>query len=194
MTDRSPCSCCAADTPDLGRRRVIRIAAAAGLASPFAALAAGDASGPQAGDRFVEEDAEGTPAPIKLSDLRPGKPVLAFPFDAKAKAARDGSRLNKVVLVRFAEGDLAAPARGRAAGGVVAYSAICTHQGCDVKTWLSKEQVLVCFCHSSKFQLLDDGQVASGPALRALPSLPIRLEGDELVAAGGFSAPPGGAV
>jgi rieske iron-sulfur protein len=75
---------------------------------------------------------------------------------------------------------------------VVAYSAICTHQACDVKTWLSKEKVLVCFCHSSKFNLLDDGKVLSGPALRALPSVPLKLDGDLLVVAGTFSTQPGG--
>ncbi len=193
MTDTTACSCCATDSPDLGRRRVIRIAAAAGLAAPFGALANG-AAGPAAGDRFVEADAEGTPTPLKLSDLRPGKPVVAYPFDPKVRLPRDGSRLNKVVLMRVADTELSASARARSAGGVVAYSAICTHQGCDVKTWLSKEQVLVCFCHASKFQVLDEGQVASGPASRALPALPIRLDGEELVAVGGFAATPGAAL
>lgn len=192
MTDLTTCSCCRQPPADPGRRRVIRIAAAAGLAAPLGAFANAAAQGPAAGDRLVEEDAEGAPVPLRLADLRPGKPVLAFPFDPKARSARNESRLSKVVLVRFAEADLSPATRGRAAGGVLAYSAICTHQACDVKTWLSKEQVLVCFCHASKFQLLDDGKVAAGPASRSLPWLPLKLEGDELVVAGGFSAPPGG--
>ena len=82
--------------------------------------------------------------------------------------------------------------RARAAGGVLAYSAICTHQGCDVKTWLSKEKALVCYCHSTKFALLDGGAVVSGPASRPLPAIPLTLDGDLLVIGGSFTAPPGG--
>jgi rieske iron-sulfur protein len=127
-----------------------------------------------------------------LKKMPKARPMLAFPFDTKAGKARSDVRLNKIVLMRFAEADLPPALKARAAGGVIAYSAICTHQACDVKTWLSKEQSLVCFCHSSKFLVLDDAKVVGGPATRALPSLPLKLEGDKLVVAGAFSAAPGG--
>ena len=182
--------CAAAVQVDASRRRVIRIAAV-GLAAPLA-LAAWPAVA--AGDRLVEEDAEGAPAPLRVTDLKPGKPMLALPFDATRQAVRDETRLNKIVLIRLPEADMTAETRARAAGGVLAYSAICTHQGCDVKTWLAKERALVCFCHSSKFALLDGGIVISGPTSRALPALPLALDGEYLVIAGGFSTPPGGAV
>ena len=191
MPSRLPCPCDGEHPIDGARRKVIRIAAA-GVAAPWA-LAAGLAHAkPVTGDRLVGEDAEGTPAPLRVSDLQPGKPLLAFPFDAAKGEVRSDSRLNKIVLMRFAEADLNAETRARSAGGVVAFSAICTHQGCDVKTWLPKEQALVCFCHSTKFLLLDGGSVASGPALRSLPFLPLSLDGDQLVIAGPFSAPAGG--
>ena len=187
-----PCGCAAPDSVDLPRRRVIRIAAA-GMAAPLA-MTMRPALAAVAGDRLVEDGAEGAPVPLTVADLKPGKPVLAFPFDAKAGKPRDETRLNKIVLVRLPEAEMTAETRARAAGGVVAYSAICTHQACDVKTWLSKEKVLVCFCHSSKFNLLDDGKVAAGPATRALPSVALKLDGEHLVLAGGFSAEPGGAA
>lgn len=189
----SGCGCSCGDAAPaaagLARRRVIGIAAV-GLTAPLSLLAA--SSQPQAGDLLVEEDAEGAPTPLRVTDLAIGKPLLAFPFDKAGGKARDGSRLNKLVLMRFAEADLNPASRQRAAGGVLAYSAICTHQGCDVKTWLSKEKQLVCFCHSSKFALLDGGSVTSGPANRALPAIPLALDGDRLVIAGAFTAPPGG--
>jgi Rieske Fe-S protein len=176
---------------DRPRRRLIQIASI-GMAAPLA-MAGGNAwSKPADGDRLVGEELEGAPAPLRLADIRPGKPVLAFPFDASSKAVRDGSRLNKVVLMRFNESELDAETRARSAGGVLAFSAICTHQGCDLKTWSSKEQLLVCFCHSSKFNLREAGKVASGPAYRPLPMLPLKLDGDQLVIAGSFTAPPGG--
>lgn len=191
MCEPKPCGCCAASPLNEPRRRVIGIAAA-GLAAPWTLAAAADNTGPRRGDRLVEEDAEGAPAPLRVSDLKPGKPMLAFPFDAAKKEVRNGSRLNKVVLLRFAEADLSAENKARAAGGVLAFSAVCTHQACDVKTWLAQEKVLVCFCHSSKFDLLDGAKVTTGPATRALPLLPLSLEGDVFVVAGAFSAQPGG--
>ena len=190
-TSAAPCGCSTAARVNAPRRRVIRIAAA-GLTAPLA-FAVWPAAESLAGDRLVEEDAEGAPAPLRASDLKPGKPIVAFPFDAKRNAPRNDSRLNKIVLIRLPEADMSAETRARAAGGVLAYSAVCTHQACDVKTWLSKEKALVCYCHSSKFALLDGGAVTAGPASRALPAIPLALDGEHLVIAGAFTAPPGGA-
>ena len=187
----SPCGCQASQPSDPRRRRVIRIASAS-LAAPLA-MAALPAAAAAEGDRLVEEDAEGRPQPLRVADLKPGKPMVAWPLDMSRGAPRDETRLNKVLLIRLPESAMTPETRARAAGGVLAYSAVCTHQGCDVKTWLSKEQALVCYCHSSKFALLDGGAVVGGPASRALPAVPLRLEGDHLVLAGAFIAPPGGA-
>jgi rieske iron-sulfur protein len=189
-TSLAPCGCSTPARVNAPRRRVIRIAAA-GLALPLA-FAAWPAAESLTGDRLVEEDAEGTPAPLRVADLKPGKPMVAFPFDAKRNAPRNDSRLNKIVLIRLPEADMSAETRARAAGGVLAYSAVCTHQACDVKTWLSKERALVCYCHSSKFALLDGGAVTAGPASRALPAIPLALDGEHLVIAGAFTATPGG--
>lgn len=183
-------ACCAADAVNAQRRRIIHIAAA-GIAAPLV-TASPLAFALQPGDRLVEEDAEGAPVPLRAADLAPGKPVLAYPFDAKRGVRRDDSRLNKLVLIRLPEADMTAATRARAAGGVLAYSALCTHQACDVKTWLAKEKALVCFCHASKFALLDGGAVLTGPAPRALPAIALALEGEQLVIAGTFTAPPGG--
>lgn len=205
MSCSSLCSCQASATAETagasppagpaspGRRRVIEIASA-GLALPWALAALPAHARPAVGDRLVEEDAEGKPKPLTPADLRPGKPLLAFPYDAAKGVVRNDSRLNKLVLMRFAEEELSAESKPLAAGGVLAFSAICTHQACDVKTWLSKEKMLVCFCHASKFALLDGGKVSGGPATRALPSIPLALQGDQLAVAGPFSAAPGGAA
>lgn len=178
-----------ANAVDVPRRRVIWIAGV-GLVAPFA-MAHGQAVAIAAGDRLVEEDAEGAPVALRLDDVKPGKPLLAYPLDVKTGKRRDETRLNKIVLMRLPDAEMSEPTRARAAGGVVAYSAICTHQACDVKTWLAKEKMLVCFCHSSKFAVLDGATVTGGPASRALPALPLRLEGEHLVIAGPFTASPG---
>ena len=146
---------------------------------------------PKVGDLLARDGSEGKPIALKASDLEVGKPVLAFPFDLDAKEMRDGSRLNKVVLLRFDEADLDDETKARAGGGVLAFSAVCTHQACDVKTWLAADKALVCYCHSSKFLPLDGARVIAGPAPRALPFLSLKLDGELLVVAGAFSARPG---
>jgi len=181
------------------RRRIFRIAVAgvaAGLGLSARAAQANEASsGPRAviGDRLVEEDVEGEQVPLKLSDLKVGRPMLAFPYDLPAKHARTDSRLNKVLLLRLPEEEMDEETKALSAGGVLGFSAVCTHQGCDLKTWMKSEKVLACFCHSSKFNPLARGKVVGGPAPRPLPVVPLRLEGDEIVVAGEFSAEPGGA-
>lgn len=84
--------------------------------------------------------------------------------------------------------------RPLAADGVLAYSAFCTHQGCDVSSWLPKEQAFLCFCHFSKFAPLQGATVLEGPAPRPLPSLALKLDGGHLVVASGFSSEPGKAA
>lgn len=184
------CDCASASPPSEQRRRVIKIAVA-GVAMPWVLAGRPAQAVVKQGDFLVDDDAEGAPVPLKTTDLRIGKPIVAFPFDAKQGIVRNESRLNKIVLLKLPEGELDAATKARSAGGVIAYSAICTHQACDAKTWLSKEKALVCFCHSSKFLVLENGAVANGPATRPLPSIALALQGDQLVIAGAFSARPG---
>jgi len=185
------CDCKNAPTDPTPRRRVIRLAAA-GVAIGLGGIGSAPArAAPTKDDRLVADDVQGEPVALRPADLTPGKPLLAFAFDPKTKEVRNTSRLHKLVLVKFAESELDAETKQRAAGGVLAYSAICTHQACEVKTWVAKEKALVCFCHASKFLMLEKAKVADGPASRALPSLPLALKEAQLVVAGTFSAKPG---
>lgn len=187
MQDPSNCGGCS-------RRQVIRVAVAGAAAAyaPGAALA-NATERPRVGDLLVADDIESNPVALAVKDVVVGKPVLAFPFDPATKQIRNGSRLNKIVLVRVALDELDAASKERAAGGVLAFSAVCTHQNCDVKTWVAADRSLLCFCHSSKFLVLEAGRVNSGPATRSLPSIALGLKGDQLMVAGLFSAAPGAA-
>jgi Rieske Fe-S protein len=198
MTDSvkapTPCGCGATgDATRLDRRQVIRITAAVGAAAALGPLAPSPAAArPHAGDLLCADDVENDPVAIKAADVQAGKPLLAFPFDPKEKKIRNDTKLNKVVLVRVTESELDADSKGRAAGGVLAFSAICTHQNCEAKTYVAADKALVCFCHASKFLVMEAGRVSSGPAPRALPMLPLKLQGDQLAVAGSFTTPPGG--
>ncbi|WP_353814272.1 Rieske (2Fe-2S) protein [Agromyces sp. SYSU T00266] len=64
------------------------------------------------------------------------------------------------------------------AGEVVAFSAICTHQGCTVS---AEGATFVCPCHGSTFDAAT-GDVEQGPALEPLPSVPVSVDGDRVIA------------
>ena len=170
-----PESVCATNT---NRRRVISIMAT-GLISPIA-LTPGSALAKPEAQLLVDAGAEADFKPLRPADIQMAKPILAFPFDAATEKPKNESRLNKIVVIRLPEEKMTPETRARSVSGVVAYSSICTHQGCDVKTWMSKENVLACYCHASKFDLFDGAKVVAGPASSALRAIPLALDGEFL--------------
>jgi len=130
--------------------------------------------------------------PLRGAEILPdAKPLQAFPLEPTSGEVRNGTRLNKVILVRIAPADLTDETRPYAAAGVLAYSAVCTHQGCEVSEWVAKDKTLMCYCHFSKFSPGRAGEVVAGPAPRTLPLLPLKEEDGVLVVAGPFTSNPG---
>ncbi|SEP87102.1 Ferredoxin subunit of nitrite reductase or a ring-hydroxylating dioxygenase [Streptomyces sp. yr375] len=66
------------------------------------------------------------------------------------------------------------------AGTYKAFSAVCTHQGCAVKS--IADGVINCPCHNSNFSITD-GSVKSGPAQKPLPEVKIAVSGDSITLA-----------
>ncbi len=66
-------------------------------------------------------------------------------------------------------------------GAPVAFSAICTHMGCQVAPAGNQ---LACPCHGSHFDALT-GAVLQGPATKPLPSVPVHVENGQVVAGAG---------
>jgi Rieske Fe-S protein len=62
-------------------------------------------------------------------------------------------------------------------GDFVAYSAVCTHQGCTVAY---QNGQLACPCHGSVFDPANGAEVVAGPAPRPLPKIPIKVSGGEV--------------
>src|SRR5207245_609035 len=105
---------------------------------------------PQAEDRVVRISRDGTPEILTPARVPAGgPPVIAYPMDPVSKTVRDGSRLNQIMLVRLEPGELVDETRRRAAHGVVAYSAVCTHTGCDIWDWNASAKTVKCPCHFS---------------------------------------------
>jgi rieske iron-sulfur protein len=146
---------------------------------------------PREGDLLVKAGDE-TRTPLTPNDIPLASGYsTAWAMDPAQKTVRSGSRLNLLLLLRFDAAALAADTRARAAAGVVAYTSICTHSGCDIDNWLAREQQLYCSCHESIFDPRDGARVVDGPAPRALPALPLTVVDGRLVVAKPFTTPVG---
>jgi ubiquinol-cytochrome c reductase iron-sulfur subunit len=144
------------------------------------------------GRQLVGEDGR----PLQADDIEEGAFYTAYA--AHANREQFGSPL---VLVRMPVSELKLPS-GREAWapqGILAYSKICTHAGCAINLYryplfpeAEPRPALVCPCHYSTFDPATGGTVIFGPAGRALPQLPLAVDGGGgLRAAGNFSGPVG---
>ena len=149
---------------------------------------AGDASmAPQEGDLLVFAFGDRASQVIRAEDVASGAAqILAYPMDAATQTVRDGTRLNQLIVVRVDPETLAPDTRARAADGVVAYSGVCTHTGCDVTDWRGESRHFKCPCHESEFDPSDGARVVGGPAPLPLAALPLRIVDGVLAVAGPF--------
>jgi len=143
---------------------------------------------PKAGDLLVRASGSDT-TPLKPADIAAGsKQLFAWAMDPETHMVRNGTRLNRILLIRLDAAKLSPDTAQRAAEGIIAYSAVCPHNGCEVNEWIPDEHALFCGCHASKFQPADGGKVLDGPAPNPLPALPLKVAGGLLSVAGPFTA------
>jgi rieske iron-sulfur protein len=184
--DRLHCRC-------YKRRTILGLSLAPLFAGLARAAEEGEAAKPPApDDRFVFLTGPKKGQVVRADDLALGGPqVQAYPM-APDGSVRSDSRLNLVILARFDPATLTDETRARAADGVVAYSAICTHQGCPVNMWSKERNAFVCSCHASVFDPRNAAEVIDGPAPRPLASLGLRLKDGVVTIASTFSGRVGG--
>jgi Rieske Fe-S protein len=191
MSDRN-CPCrCPGEEPVLEKRRGLLAGAVALALAPLRpAMAQGSArmAKPAAGDVLTFADGDRKGEPVKVADIVAGEhPKFAYPRDPASQTVRDGSRINLLLLVRVRPEDLSEKTRARAADGVVAYSAVCTHYGCQITVTHENGRAVVCNCHGSTFDTGNNGEIVVGPATRRLASLPLKAVDGALVVAAPFS-------
>jgi ubiquinol-cytochrome c reductase iron-sulfur subunit len=177
------------------RRFLIRLLGAAGGALGVALVFPIRSLGPGVGEtllttpwtkgaRLVTDNGE----PLLATALETGSVVTVFP------EGHLGSADAQAVLVRVDASKLQLPA-GRESWtpeGNLCYSKVCTHAGCPVGLYVETEHALRCPCHQSTFDVYTGADPISGPAVRPLPQLPLEVDGEGyLVAGGGFSGPVG---
>jgi rieske iron-sulfur protein len=177
----------------VGRRAILKAGIGLGiqlsLGQESSAQENGASKRPKEGDLLVRVG-DSTFTPLTPADIPVGgKQTMAWPMDPTDRTLRNGSRLNRVLLLRLDPEKLSPETKSRAADGVVAYTAICTHTGCEVTEWIPDEQLLVCPCHESRFEPKDAARVVDGPAPRMLPALPLKRVNRTLVVSKPFTAP-----
>lgn len=182
----------------VGRRAIVKGLALTGCAAATDFLVGSSAFAqstrsqrPEPGDRFVfmSGDSEGktvAPADVKLGEA----PILVYPMDPKTQTVIQ-SRASLLLLVRLKEDEIGPSTKPHSADGIVAYSAVCTHNGCPVTSIHENKHWIVCNCHGSTFDVGNDGAVAHGPATRRLAMLPVAITDGALVVAGKLDGPIG---
>jgi rieske iron-sulfur protein len=177
----------------IGRRAAIGLGLCITLSRRLALAQAEPArERPKESDLLVAVDRPATPEPLKPDDLTlGGKPTMAWPMDPQTNTVRNGSRLNKVLLLRLDPEGFDPETKDHAVEGVVAYSAVCTHTGCDVTNWHPDRQLLECPCHYSLYDPKEGAKVVGGPSPRRLPALPLKITDGRLVVAKPFTGRAG---
>ena len=145
---------------DCPRRAVLRGAAGLVLAwmTPVGRAAAQDEHGPPpaAGDLLVRVGDDGL-IPLAPDDVPfDGRGLMAWAIGPAADAPKSG-KMNKILLARLNPAMMADGTRQRAADDIVAYSAVCTHAGCDVDEGLGSNESIFCSCHGSAFDARNGG-------------------------------------
>jgi len=194
------CGCDCREDDGVSRREILGLGAAAAAAGslglPGQALADdGPLNMPvQPGDRFMVTRGK-LKKTLLTADLleADARPLEGFPVTPDTHEPRDVYRNNRVLMLKLDQAKLDPETRERTVGGVLIYSAICTHKGCTIKSWMKKEQYLRCHCHLSVFDPKSRGNVKSGPAKRQLPAVPLAIDDEGyVVAREGWTSTPGG--
>jgi Rieske Fe-S protein len=176
------------------RRELLKTAVGLGLSLPLvkAVSAATEEDpkkmSPQVGDHLTFQTGDKAGKAITPDDLTLGGPQqIAFPMDPANGVVRDDSLLNMLIVIRLDPNDLDKKTLDNSAEGVVAYSAVCTHQACPVSMWREDKQVLFCSCHGSQFDPKKGAKVVFGPAKNRLATLPVKLENGVLTVTDKFT-------
>jgi ubiquinol-cytochrome c reductase iron-sulfur subunit len=115
-------------------------------------------------------------------DLLPGSIATVFPGVREEVDGYDGvtSASSPTLLIRLRPGQQVKARKGQGGFGwptanpeYVAFSKICTHAGCPASLYEQQSTRLLCPCHQSQFEVLQDAKPVFGPATRSLPKLPL---------------------
>jgi rieske iron-sulfur protein len=136
---------------------------------------------PERFDPFVFADGPKKGQEVKLEDIvLDAPPTTVQAVNGETGKVRE-SEHSTILMYRVAPDKIPADIRGDTWEGLIAYSAVCTHQGCMVDGWDAATKQFVCPCHKGLFDPLQGGENTGGPKTRALPQIPVRIHDEKLV-------------
>lgn len=122
-------------------------------------------------------------------DLEPGGLATVFPgVREETSYGKNGvtDAASPTLIIRLRPGQKVKARKGQSDFGwprenpeYLAFSKICTHAGCPASLYEQQTGRLLCPCHQSQFQVLEDAKPVFGPATRSLPKLPIDVQTGE---------------
>ena len=176
---------------DLNRRQVLGGMCALGLSLPGMKEANAQDTAlmlpPQVNDLVAYAYGDNAGQPVSATDLEvESKQVFAFALDPVSGMMRNGTRMNQLLLIRLDPASLSPETAARSANGLVAYSGVCSHTGCDVTDWNDEFKRFQCPCHESQFDPTNGAKVVGGPAPWQLAALPLKEIDGKLAVAGEF--------
>ena len=161
-------------------------AAVVSVTGSLPAFAADQKDVPMVGDVFVFTDGPKKGAVVMAADIPvDADHVITVQAATPDGKAREGDNCT-AVLFRTTPDKVPADLKSESVEGIIAYSAVCTHQGC-MMTDLHKPNELVnaygiiCPCHDAIFDPLQNGKNTAGAVSRTLPHFPIKSDGGKLV-------------
>ncbi|QZH59704.1 ubiquinol-cytochrome c reductase iron-sulfur subunit [Mycolicibacterium farcinogenes] len=104
---------------------------------------------------------------------------------------------NPVMLIRIKPSDMPRVVKRKGQesfnfGELFAYTKVCSHLGCPSSLYEQQTYRILCPCHQSQFDALHFAKPIFGPAARALAQLPITIDKDGYLVAGGDFVEPVG--
>ena len=143
---------------------------------------------PQKGDRILLIRGDYKNQLLRPEMLELGaKPAEGFPLDPKTEILRRKNPANRMLVMRRDEAEMDPTTRARSADGVLVYSALCPHCGCQKLAWTPSTPSLGCMC--GQLTAEPDKAEAAAPALRRLPMTPLGLDDEGfIVAADSFTS------
>ena len=159
----------------ISRERFIRLGSALGVGAAAASLVACTESGSSGGNSGGNQGGGGSERSKEAKSSPAGKEAQGGGAAiARASEVAPGS------AVKFKDGGQDAVLVHLENGDFVAYSALCTHQGCTVAYQKGR---LACPCHGSVFDPASGAEVVSGPAQRPLEEIPVEVRGGQVLRA-----------
>jgi ubiquinol-cytochrome c reductase iron-sulfur subunit len=158
--------------------------------------------------RATGKHLDGPLVKLRPADLDAGSMETVFPWreeDGDGTSHESREKINEIMMgvrnpvmlirIRPADAKKVVKRKGQESfnyGELYAYTKVCSHLGCPSSLFEAQTYRILCPCHQSQFDALTYAKPIFGPAARALAQLPITIDSNGyLVAGGDFIEPVG---